>query len=59
MPTSSRYLAALSLVAGGVDALFPDCTNGPLKNVTICDKSASTLSRKLSLETMLNSTSTA
>jgi hypothetical protein len=27
MPTSSRYLAALSLVAGGVDALFPDCTN--------------------------------
>jgi beta-D-xylosidase 4 len=42
MPTS-RYLAALSLVAGGANALFPDCTNGPLKNMTICDKSASKL----------------
>jgi beta-D-xylosidase 4 len=40
MPTSSRYLAALCL-ATSVHALFPDCTDGPLKNETICDKSAS------------------
>jgi hypothetical protein len=43
MWTSSRYLVALSLATGGAYALFPDCTNGPLKNVTICDKSASML----------------
>ncbi|KAH4237064.1 hypothetical protein HBI56_093080 [Parastagonospora nodorum] len=49
MWTSSRYLVALSLATGGAYALFPDCINGPLKNVTICDKSATPLERAKSL----------
>jgi hypothetical protein len=47
MPTSSRYLAALSLATGAY-ALFPDCANGPLKNETICNKSASKSFREIS-----------
>jgi hypothetical protein len=39
MFTSTRGLQAL-LFATGACALFPDCTNGPLKNETICDSSA-------------------
>jgi hypothetical protein len=37
--TMHCYLSALALVAGA-SALFPDCTNGPLKKVTICDPAA-------------------
>ncbi|KAF2252937.1 glycoside hydrolase family 3 protein [Trematosphaeria pertusa] len=48
MSASYRYLPAL-LWASGALALFPDCVNGPLKNETICDTSASPLDRARSL----------
>ncbi|KAF2636649.1 glycoside hydrolase [Massarina eburnea CBS 473.64] len=48
MTTSYRLLGALSF-ALGVSALFPDCVNGPLKNETICDTSASPAERARSL----------
>jgi beta-D-xylosidase 4 len=38
MYSSHQYLALLW--ATGAYALFPDCTNGPLKNETICNPSA-------------------
>ena len=38
MYSSHHYLALLW--ATGAYALFPDCTNGPLKNETICNPSA-------------------
>lgn len=41
MYTKHQYLAAL-LWTTGAYALFPDCTNGPLKNETICNPSACT-----------------
>lgn len=39
MYTTTQYYFAL-LWATRAYALFPDCTNGPLKNETICDPSA-------------------
>jgi len=47
MYSSQHYLALLW--ATGAYALFPDCTNGPLKNETICNPSASPLERAKSL----------
>ncbi|KAF1949057.1 glycoside hydrolase [Byssothecium circinans] len=48
MSTSYRYFGTL-LFASGALALFPDCVNGPLKNETICDTSASPAERARSL----------
>ncbi|KAF2874785.1 glycoside hydrolase superfamily [Massariosphaeria phaeospora] len=48
MSFAYRYLATV-LWAGGALALFPDCVNGPLKNETICNTSASPLERARSL----------
>lgn len=39
MYTTKQYYLAF-LWATGAYALFPDCTNGPLKNETICNPSA-------------------
>ncbi|EUC31235.1 glycoside hydrolase family 3 protein [Bipolaris zeicola 26-R-13] len=47
---SPRPLSLLLLTTGVLaQGNFPDCKNGPLKNVTICDPSASTLARAKSL----------
>jgi beta-D-xylosidase 4 len=43
MAAHRGHLLAL-LWASGVYAVFPDCVNGPLKNNTICNVSASKLS---------------
>ncbi|KAF2028145.1 glycoside hydrolase [Setomelanomma holmii] len=62
MPFSNHLFAAFCYVLGAY-ALFPDCTNGPLKNETICNKSASPLARAkslvalYSLEEKINATS--
>ncbi|PSN63439.1 glycoside hydrolase [Corynespora cassiicola Philippines] len=48
MISSRRYLP-VALLAAGTSALFPDCVNGPLKDETICDTSASPLERARSL----------
>ncbi|KAJ4400986.1 hypothetical protein N0V91_008240 [Didymella pomorum] len=48
MYTTTQYYLAL-LWATGAYALFPDCTNGPLNNETICNPSASPLDRAKSL----------
>ncbi|KAF2179690.1 glycoside hydrolase family 3 protein [Zopfia rhizophila CBS 207.26] len=42
------YLSTL-LCASGAVALFPDCVNGPLKNNTICNTSASPVDRAKAL----------
>ncbi|CAA9957596.1 Glycoside hydrolase family 3 protein [Pyrenophora teres f. maculata] len=50
MLTSRRSLPALLFATWAyAQFTFPDCTNGPLKNVTICDPSASPLARAKSL----------
>lgn len=42
-------LVSLLALAGAASALFPDCVNGPLKNNTVCDTSASVIDRATAL----------
>ncbi|KAJ7606384.1 glycoside hydrolase family 3 protein [Mycena polygramma] len=49
-------LLVVCALAWATQAAFPDCANGPLANTTVCDTSASPITRAKALVAMLNST---
>jgi len=50
----SSILPLLVLAHSAAAQLFPDCTNGPLKNNTVCNTGASTIDRATALVNAMN-----
>src|SRR3954447_19120490 len=50
----ATFVSLLLAMSGAVAALFPDCANGPLRNNTVCDTSASVRDRATALVKAMN-----
>src|SRR5436305_5236358 len=50
----ATFVSVLLTMCGAAAALFPDCINGPLRNNTVCDTSASVRDRATALVKAMN-----